>query len=88
MNPYEQLERRAQEARSLEDAAEVLYDLLSGGYSVWVDGRLYNIKQLVDRVRGLQIHVYADEHAPPHFPREESRRRRVLHDPELHFHPR
>lgn len=51
----------------MEDAAAVLYDLLSGGYAVWVDGRLYNIKQLVARVRGLQIHVYSDEHSPPHF---------------------
>ncbi len=67
MDEYEELDARAREARSLEDAAAVLYDLLSGGYSVWTDGSLYSIKQLVARIKGLQIHVYSNEHAPPHF---------------------
>jgi hypothetical protein len=67
VNPYELIECRVRAAATLEEAAEVLYDLLSGGYSVWTDGRLYSIKQLVARIRGLQIHIYADEHAPPHF---------------------
>lgn len=67
MNPYEELEERAKSAETLADSAGVLSDLLSGGYSVWVDGSLYNIKQLVARVRGLQIHIYAREHPPPHF---------------------
>jgi uncharacterized protein DUF4160 len=67
MNPYEQLDRTVTQAKSLQDAAEVLSELLTGGYSVWVDGRLYNIKQLVARVRGIDIHVYSDEHPPPHF---------------------
>ena len=67
MNPYEELDRRAREAQSLDDSAAVLYDLLSGGYSVWIDGSLYSIKQLVARIKGLQIHVYPNEHPPPHF---------------------
>jgi hypothetical protein len=67
MDEYQDLESRAKEAASLQDAAAVLSDLLTGGYSVWTDGSLYSIKQLVARVRGLQIHVYSDEHAPPHF---------------------
>jgi uncharacterized protein DUF4160 len=67
MNPYEQLDRRAREAGSLQDSAAVLRDLFSGGYSVWTDGSLYSIRQLVARVAGLQIHVYPKEHAPPHF---------------------
>ncbi|MBN8712492.1 MAG: DUF4160 domain-containing protein [Xanthomonadales bacterium] len=67
MNPYEELERRLRKATCLHDSAAVLCDLLSGGYSVWTDGSLYSIKQLVARVEGLQIHVYANEHAPPHF---------------------
>ena len=67
MNPYEELEQRARNAESLEDAALVLSELLTGGYSVWTDGGLYNIRQLVARVKGLQIHVYAKEHSPPHF---------------------
>lgn len=67
MNPYDELDRKAREAESLQDAAKVLHNLLAGGYSVWTDGRLYSIRQLVAQVNGLQIHVYADEHAPPHF---------------------
>lgn len=67
MNPYYELDQRAREAESLQESAAVLSDLLSGGYSVWVDGSLYSIKQLVARVKGLQIHVFANDHAPPHF---------------------
>lgn len=67
MNPYEQLERSIIDAKSLQDAAVVLSELLTGGYSVWVDGRLCNIKQLVARVGGIEIRVYSDEHPPPHF---------------------
>jgi hypothetical protein len=67
MNPYEELDRRARDAKSLQDSAAVLSELLSGGYSVWMDGSLYSIRQLVARVGGLQIHIYAKEHSPPHF---------------------
>lgn len=67
MNSYEELDRKARKAKSLQESAGVLCDLLSSGYSVWTDGSLYSIRQLVARVNGLQIHVYANEHAPPHF---------------------
>jgi len=67
VNPNELLERRARGANSLDDAAWVLTILLTEGYSVWTDGTLYNIRQLVGRAGALQIHVYANEHAPPHF---------------------
>jgi len=67
MNPYAVLETRAANARSLQEAAEVLSDLLTGGFAVWTDGSLYNIKQLVARVKGLRIHVYPNEHGPAHF---------------------
>lgn len=67
MSPYNELNRRAREAESLEASAAILQELLSGGYSVWTDGSLYSIRQLVARVQGLQIHVYANEHSPPHF---------------------
>jgi hypothetical protein len=66
-NPYDVLEERARTAKTLDDSAQVLYDLLAGGYSVWTDGSLYNIKALVARVKGLQIHIYPKEHPPPHF---------------------
>jgi hypothetical protein len=67
MNLYEEIEQRATNAETLEDSAEVLEILLSGGFSVWEDGSLYNTKQLVTRVKGLRIEVFAREHPPPHF---------------------
>lgn len=67
MLPHDDLSRAVTEAESLEQAAAVLEELLGGGYSVWADGTLYFIKQLVERVNGLQIHVYPNEHPPPHF---------------------
>jgi hypothetical protein len=67
MNPYDEIERRASSSKSLEESAEVLEILLSGGFSVWEDGSLYNIKQLVARVNGLRIEVFSREHPPPHF---------------------
>ena len=67
MNPRAELERRASQAQSLAESADVLSDLLRGGYAVWVDGSLYEVKQLVARVKGLEIHVFAKEHPPPHF---------------------
>lgn len=30
-------------------------------------GLVLEIKQLVDRVRNLKIHIYSNEHNPPHF---------------------
>jgi hypothetical protein len=67
VNPYEAIEYRAANAKSLEEAAEVVALLLSEGLAVWTDGRLYGIRQLVARVKGLRIEVYAREHPPPHF---------------------
>jgi hypothetical protein len=62
-DPEELLERAA----SLDDIALALECLLSGGYSVWPDGTLLETRHLVERVHGLQIHVYSRDHAPPHF---------------------
>jgi hypothetical protein len=67
MRPYEDLENLISTATSLDEAAKGLSELLTGGYSIWTDGRLYNIRQLVARVGGIEIHVYAREHPPPHF---------------------
>lgn len=67
MRPYEELENRLTNAETLKDSIEVLDTLLSGGFSIWKDGSLYNIKQLVERVRGLRIEVFSREHPPPHF---------------------
>lgn len=67
MNIYEEIEDRAATAKSLNESLEVLELLLSHGYSVWQDGSLYQIKQLVACVHGLKIEVFSKEHAPPHF---------------------
>jgi hypothetical protein len=67
VNIYEEIEDRVIKAKSLEESLEVPEMLLSSGYSVWEDGSLYNIKQLVARVNGLKIEVFYREHAPPHF---------------------
>jgi hypothetical protein len=67
MIPSNELERLLREATSLQQTAAVLSELLTGGYSIWTDGSLYFIKQLVARVKGIEIHVYSNEHAPPHF---------------------
>ena len=67
MNYYEEIEDKILKAKTLEESLEVLEMLLSNGFSVWTDGSLYNIKQLVARVNGLKIEVYSREHPPPHF---------------------
>jgi hypothetical protein len=67
MTPHDPIEEKVSSASDLPAAAETLAILLSGGYSVWTDGTLYNIRQLVARVDGLKIEVFAREHPPPHF---------------------
>lgn len=55
---------------SLEDYAYWLEAILHNPCNLWVrDGEefLIEIKQLVARVHGLKIEVYANEHPPPHF---------------------
>ncbi len=67
MLPHELLEREVRTASTLDESAYALARLLSSGLSVWQDGSLYFTKQLVDRINGLKIEVYAREHPPPHF---------------------
>jgi Domain of unknown function (DUF4160) len=61
------VEHALSKAESLEDLTRVLFLLLTGGYSVWTDGRLLNIKALVDAVGPLRIVIHPNEHPPPHF---------------------
>lgn len=67
LDPIRELEQRAEEVATLQDATAVLETLLAEGFAVWEDGSLYYIRQLVDEVGGLKVHVYSREHAPPHF---------------------
>ncbi len=62
-----ELEDALNTATTVQDALIVLEELLSGGYNVTPDGRLYYIKELVGQVNGLKIYIYAEDHPPPHF---------------------
>jgi len=52
---------------NLTESAECLLLLLSGGYSVWTDGRLLETRVLVATLNRLKISIYPREHAPAHF---------------------
>ena len=67
MNPSSEIEKRVSDAQTLSEMAASLEELLSGPYSVWLNGNLINIKQIVDRINGLKIEVFSIEHPPPHF---------------------
>lgn len=58
------------ELGGFEEWAEWLEAILHNPCSVWDrDGELVllEIRQLVARVNGIRIEIYANEHAPPHF---------------------
>lgn len=63
----DELQEEIASATSVQDAMPVLEELLGGGYNVLPNGDLYFIKELVGRVNGLSIYVYAKDHPPPHF---------------------
>jgi hypothetical protein len=35
--------------------------------TVTVSGEVYEIKKLVDKINNLKIHIYSNDHNPPHF---------------------
>lgn len=59
------------ELYGVEEYAEWLEAILHGPCSIWEkdDGELVliEIRQLVERVNGLKIEIYSNEHPPPHF---------------------
>ena len=58
------------ELEGIEEYAEWLESILHNPCSVWEENGeefLIEIRQLVARVNGLQIHIYPNEHPPPHF---------------------
>ena len=67
MSTYVSIEERTERAATLEEAAAILTELLGGGYSIWDDGSLCFIRQLVAKVNNLRIEVFPNEHPPPHF---------------------
>ncbi len=67
LNLEQQVDRRLAESQTLDDVALVLYQLLTGGYSVSLHGTLYYARPLVAVVGGLRVDVCIKEHTPPHF---------------------
>jgi len=72
MNAIDQFLRESVErVQDLEGLAENLENLLNSGCYVWIerDGTrvLLQGRALVERLKGLKIHIYPDEHPPPHF---------------------
>ena len=61
------IEQRARTARTVEEAAQVLSDLLSSDFAVWFDERLYHTRQEVEKVDGLRIEVHSHHPEPPLF---------------------
>lgn len=66
MNLDQLIEKKLGEAESLQDLVFVLEKLLQYN-SVWEDGTLYSIRQLVEYVNGLKIEIFHNEHPPPYF---------------------
>ena len=67
LNLEKQVDRRLAQSQTLDDVALVLYQLLTGGYSVSLHGSLYYTRALVAAGEGLRVEVRITEHAPPHF---------------------
>ena len=67
LNLEQQVDRRLAESQTLDDVTLVLYQLLTGGYSVSLHGTLHYARALVAVVEGLRIEVRIREHVPPHF---------------------
>jgi len=57
---------RIRKCQTLDDLTFVLAILLQQN-SVWEDGTLLVIRQLVSYVSGLRIEIFPNEHPPPHF---------------------
>ncbi len=57
--------------QNLAELAEHLERFLNSGCYIWFEPNGERLllfgRALVDKIRGLKIHIYPDEHAPPHF---------------------
>ncbi|MBN2425370.1 MAG: DUF4160 domain-containing protein [Calditrichaceae bacterium] len=60
------VEKKINESSSLNELVFILDKLLRYN-SVWEDGTLYSIRQLVAYVDGLKVEIFHNEHPPPHF---------------------
>ena len=66
-----QLNKVLDRVRNLGELAQHLELFLNSGCYVWIEPNGERIilfgRALVQKVNGLKIYIYADEHAPPHF---------------------
>jgi hypothetical protein len=67
MTPSALIESKLGAASTLTESTQALSELLEGGFGIWQDGSLYFIRQLVARVGGYKVEIFAKEHRPPHF---------------------
>ena len=67
LNLEQQVDRRLAESQTLDEITLVLYQLLTGGYSVSLHGTLHYARALIVLVGGLRVEVRIREDAPPHF---------------------
>lgn len=67
----EEVIKRIEKSKSFDDLAKLLWQLLASNISVWKndDGTecFYEIRVLVDKIKGLKIEIRPRDHAPPHF---------------------
>ena len=61
------IEQRARTATTVEEARQVLSELLSSDFAVWFDERLYHTKQAVPNVDGLRVEIDAHLSQAPSF---------------------
>jgi hypothetical protein len=62
-----EIDEHVRACTTLGEASKSLEVLLVGGYAVAPDGTLLSIRQRVGAIGAIGIHIYAREHAPPHF---------------------
>jgi hypothetical protein len=67
MYPDDAITHRIQNASTIEELAEILDRLIASNIQIDHDGTLRFIRQQVGAVNGLKIHIFANEHPPPHF---------------------
>jgi len=67
LNLEQQVDRRLAEGQTLDDVALVLYQLLTGGYSVSLHGTIHYAPALVVLAGGLRLEIRSREDLPPHF---------------------
>lgn len=71
MNVEDFIERDLESINDLPSLSAHLERLLESGVCVWVESDGSHVllfeRALVEKLHGLKVHIYADEHTPPHF---------------------